>query len=88
MNLKSKEQLLKEAKGFKLQIKICSIILLALSIVIVFLKPSALYGQFIIVPVVDVILFGIFIRMNTIISEYENILKIESQKNIKNEIKN
>lgn len=81
--LKSKEQLLKEAKGFKLQMKICSIILLVLSIIIGFLKPSALYGQFIIVPVVDVILFGIFIRMNTIISEYENILKIESQKSVK-----
>lgn len=82
-NLKSKEQLLKEAKGFKLQIKICSIILLILSIIVCVLKPNALYGQFIIVPVVDVILFGIFIRMNTIISEYENILKSESQKNIK-----
>ena len=81
--LKSKEQLLKEAKSFKLQIKICAIILFAFSLVVLYLKPSALYGQFIIVPVVDVILFGIFIRVHTLISEYENILKMETQKNIK-----
>ncbi len=72
---KSRGQLLKEAKGFKLQIKICAIILLIISIVVSIFRPSALLSsEFIIVPVVDVILFGIFIRMNTIISEYEKIL--------------
>lgn len=74
--LKSKEQLLKEAKGFRLQIKICAIILLVISIIVCIFRPSSiLSNEFIIVPVVDIILFGIFIRMNTIISEYEKILK-------------
>lgn len=80
MIFKSKEQLLKEAKGFKLQIKISAIILLIFSVIILLFNPDALYGQFILVPVVDVILFGIFIRMNTIISEYERILENETKK--------
>lgn len=75
---------MKETKAFKLQLLICVIILTIFSVVVFIFNKESFFGDFIIVPVVDVILLGIFIRFNTILSKYETILNDESEKNKRN----